>query len=148
MFLDKGGFPCIAGCIVGTLVNIDAPSINEEQFIDRHGKHSINVTMVCGPNHVFYALYAKWPGSVHDARVLRNTSIFVTFESGWQPFPGAVLLGDNAYALKEWLIPPRHQNSNDEIEQRFNRKHKFTRRLIECSCGILKERFPCLNYCL
>jgi hypothetical protein len=83
MFLDKGSFPCIAGCIDGTLINVDVPSINEEQFIDRHGNHSINVTMVCGPNHVFYTVDANWPGSVHDARVLRNTNIFVAFESGW-----------------------------------------------------------------
>jgi hypothetical protein len=103
--------------------------------------------MVCGPNHVFYAVDANWPGSVHDARVLRNTNIFVPFESGWRQFPGAVPLGYNAYPLKEWLIPSRHQNSNDETEQRFNRKHKFKRRLIECSYGILKESFPCLNHC-
>jgi len=145
-FLEKGGFPSVAGCIDGTLINIDAPNLNEEQYIDRHGNHSINVTMVCGPNHEFYAVDANWPGSVHDARVLRNTNVFAAFESGWRPFPGAVLLGDSAYPLKEWLIPPRHQNPNDETEQRFNRKHKSTRRLIECSYGILKERFPCLNH--
>lgn len=27
---------------------------------------------------------------------------------------------------------------------RYNRKHKSTRRIIECAYGILKERFPCL----
>jgi hypothetical protein len=57
--------------------------------------------MVCDSNHVFYAVDANWLGSVHDARVLRNTNIFVAFESDWRPFPEAVLLGDNAYPLKE-----------------------------------------------
>jgi hypothetical protein len=82
MFLYKGGFPCIA-VLMDTLINIDAPSINEEQFIDKHGNHSINVTMVCGPTHVFYTVDENSSGSVHDARVLRNTDKFVAFESGW-----------------------------------------------------------------
>lgn len=28
----------------------------------------------------------------------------------------------------------------------YNRAHKSTRRLVENSFGILKEKFPCLNY--
>lgn len=78
-FLEKGDFPSVAGCIDGALISIDAPNLNEEQFIDRHGNHSINLTMVCGPNHEFYAVDANWPGSVHDARVLRNTNVFAAF---------------------------------------------------------------------
>ncbi|CAI6354644.1 unnamed protein product [Macrosiphum euphorbiae] len=81
--LKKVGFQflCVAGCIDGTLINIDAPSTNGEPFVDRHVNHSINVTMVCGPNHVFYAVDANLPGSVHDARVLRNTNIFAEEDS-------------------------------------------------------------------
>lgn len=50
--------------------------------------------MVCGPNHVFYAVDAYWPGSVHDARVLRNVRVFAEFEEGWAPFLEAVILRD------------------------------------------------------
>ncbi|PSN49840.1 hypothetical protein C0J52_08850 [Blattella germanica] len=88
---------------------------------------------------------ANWPGSVHDSRVLRNTVISGHFEAGWRPFPGAVILGDSAYGLKEWLIPPLNRNPDNVVEQRFNRAHKMTRRIVENSIGILKERFPCLN---
>lgn len=94
MFLKKDGFPCVAGCIDGS---INAPSINEEQFIDRHDNHSIKVTMICSPNHLFYAKNANWPGSVYDIRVLRNINVFATIKNGWRPFSGAVLLGDSAY---------------------------------------------------
>lgn len=48
----------------------------------------------------------------------------------------------------EWLItpviPPQIQQT--EAVQRFLRAHKKTRRLVENSLGILKEKFPCLNY--
>lgn len=96
--------------------------------------------------YFIYAVDANWPGSVHDARVLRNTNVFAAFESRWRPFLGKVLLGDSVYPLKEWLISPSHQNPNDETEQLFNHKHKSTRRLIVYSNGILKERFPYLNH--
>nr|CAD7205277.1 unnamed protein product [Timema douglasi] len=54
--------------------------------------------------------------------------------------------GDSGYGLKKWLIPPLNRNPDAPIEKRFNRCHKKTRRLVENSIGIWKERFPCLNY--
>lgn len=48
--------------------------------------------------------------------------------------------------MLEWLIPPLAVHPNDPVEVRFNRAHKRTRRLIENAFGVLKERFPCLNY--
>jgi len=93
-FMRKGGFPSVCELVDGTLINIEAPTQNEEHFVDRHGNHSLNVMMICGPNHHFYAVNAAWPGSVHDARVLRNSVVSRAFESGWRPFPGAVILGN------------------------------------------------------
>ena len=37
------GFPNVIGCIDGTQVKIQAPSENEEEFLNRKGFHSINV---------------------------------------------------------------------------------------------------------
>lgn len=145
-FLLKGGFPSVCGCVDGTLINIDAPSVHEEVYVDRHGNHSLNVMVISEPEYTFYSANANWPGSVHDSRVLRNTVISGHFEAGWRPFPGAVILGDSAYGLKEWLIPPLNRNPDNVVEQRFNRAHKMTRRIVENSIGILKERFPCLNH--
>ena len=44
-----GGFPCSIGCIDGTHVRIIAPSLNEADYINRKGFHSINVQAIC--NH-------------------------------------------------------------------------------------------------
>jgi hypothetical protein len=92
-FLKNGGFPLVCGCVDGTLINIDAPHQNEAAFVDRKGNHSINCTMVCGPDYSFYFVSCRWPGSVHDARALRNSSLAQKLDSGWRPFPDAVLLG-------------------------------------------------------
>lgn len=67
-------------------------------------------------------------------------------EAGWRPFAETVLLGDSIYPLKSWLIPPIIRNPEDPSQRRFLRAHRQTRRLVENAIGILKEKFPCLNY--
>jgi len=93
--MNKGGFPNVAGCVDGTLINIDSPKSNEVAYVDRYGNHSLNCMMVCGADCTFYYANARWPGSVNDARVLRNSHLHARFENGWRPFPGALLLGTN-----------------------------------------------------
>lgn len=145
-FSQLAGMPRICGAVDGTLIKMDAPAEFEPIYVDRHGNHSINVMLVCGADLKFYYAYANWPGSTSDARVLRNSGLFHRMEEGWRPFPGTVLLGDSIYPLKPWLIPPVIRNEENVAERRFLRAHKKTRRVIECAIGILKEKFPCLNY--
>jgi hypothetical protein len=92
-FMQKGGFPSVCGCIDGSLIPIQSPSINEEQYVDHNGHHSINMLAVCGPDRNFYFVSSRWPGATHDARVLRRSFLSDRFTAGWRPFPGAVLLG-------------------------------------------------------
>lgn len=134
-FFRIGGFPQVIGCIDGTMVNIDAPKLNEAHFVNRHGKHAINVMAVCGPNRSIYAINSNWPGSSHDARILRNSMLFQRFESGFRPFPNAIILGDSAYPALDWLVPPLRRNPECLREERFNRAHKATRRVIENCFG-------------
>nr|CAI5840292.1 unnamed protein product [Callosobruchus analis] len=89
-FYAIAGFPEVCGAVDGTLLTIDAPRINEPAYVDRHGKHSINCMAVCGPDLTFYYVSANWPGSVHDARVLRNSSLFRRMENGWRPHPNGI----------------------------------------------------------
>src|SRR5271154_3502303 len=146
-FKTHCGFPQVGGCIDGSLIPIDGPTSNEPAFVDRHGKHSINCMVVCGPNLQFYHANANWPGSVHDSRVLRNSTLQENWENGWRPFPNAVLLGDSGYALKSWLFTPIDPTNCDPDKlRRYLRRHKSTRRLVECALGCLKEKFPSLNH--
>ena len=144
-FHGIAGFPQVIGCVDGTLIKIDRPTENEANFVDRFGNHSLNCMVVCGPDCSFYYVSARWPGSVNDARVLRNSSLNERMEGGWRPIPGSVILGDSIYPLKDWLIPPLN-DVQDPVVIAFNRAHKSTRRVVENSLGILKEKFPCLNY--
>ena len=39
-------------------------------------------------------------------QVLRESSLWDSFEGGARPFPGAVILGDSAYPNRDWLVTP------------------------------------------
>lgn len=148
-FAQESGMPeVIAGVVDGTLIPVDAPHQNEEQYVDRHLQHSINGMFVCGPHLEFFYASMRWPGSVHDSRVLRNSSLAMEWDGGFRPFPGAVIIGDSAYGLKEWLISPNIPNiiPYTPAVQRYLASFKSTRRLVECAFGVIKERFPTLNY--
>ena len=48
-FYIHGGFPGVIGCVDGTHVRLQAPTQNENNYVNRKGFHSINVQAVC--NH-------------------------------------------------------------------------------------------------
>lgn len=47
----------------------------------------------------------KWPGSVHDTRILRESAVFTAFESSHKPLQGYIL-GDSGYLLRDWVMTP------------------------------------------
>ena len=49
IFLPRGGFPGVIGCVDGTCIKIQAPHENENDVVNRKGFHSINVQAIC--NH-------------------------------------------------------------------------------------------------
>lgn len=57
------------------------------------------------------------------------------------------MLGDSGYGARSWLLTPVINNVPlTNGARRYLRRLKITRQLIECSLGVLKEEFPCLNH--
>lgn len=84
----------------------------------------------------------RWPGSTHDSRILENSNVFAKFE---RREINGILLGDNGYPLRSYLITP-FLTPNTRQERRFNLALCNTRVKIENVFGILKRRFPCLRH--
>lgn len=64
----------------------------------------------------------------------------------------SIILGDSAYPLTSWLIPPtiRAASVNSRrltlAVEHYQSAHRRTRFIVERTIGILKEEFPCLNH--
>ena len=91
---------------------------------------------------------AGFPGSMHDSRVLRNTSLYqritnnelllgLTKKVGGREIR-PVLLGDSAYLLATWLLKLYHKDTNDPEEINFHKELSSTRVSVECAFGIPK----------
>ncbi|XP_039523259.1 putative nuclease HARBI1, partial [Pimephales promelas] len=139
--IEVSGFPNVIGCIDGTHIPIKAPSINEGDYVNRKSVHSINVQVICDATHLITNVEAKWPGSVHDARIFRESSLCNKFEQGH--FYG-YLLGDRGYPCLPYMMTP-YPDPEPGPQTRFNRSHSRTRAKVEMTIGILKARFQCLR---
>lgn len=93
-------------------------------------------------NLLITSAYTGWPGCTHDARVLRNSSLFDDAESGGIISPNKVIAADSTYPLRNCLISPFRDNGNLSAEQRrFNRVFSSCRVTVERAIGHLKGRF-------
>ena len=109
------GFRQCLGAVDVAHVNIKTPKNNSTDFIKRKGHHSINVQACLNYNYYFFDVIVKWPGSVHDARILGNSSInqmlkdgtipkcFKVMGDGEDSVPASIL-GDPAYLLLGYLM--------------------------------------------
>nr|CAI5836611.1 unnamed protein product [Callosobruchus analis] len=87
-------------------------------------------------------LVARWPGSSHDMTIFNNSSLRRHFDEGI--YPNCLLLGDNGYAVKPYLLTPLL--NPDSHAERLYEAHIRTRNVVERTIGIWKRRFPILAY--
>ncbi|XP_013383869.1 putative nuclease HARBI1 [Lingula anatina] len=140
-FYTLAGFPHVIGCVDGTQIPIIAPNEREWEYVNRKGRHSINVQLICDADLRIINAVVRWPGSTHDSRILRESNVYEVMEQN--PERG-VILGDSGYPQLQWLMVPFY-NPVTEGQREYNRVHMSTRSTIERCNGILKRRFSCLN---
>ena len=145
LLLKKVDFPCVVGLIDGTQISIRAPMKEPEAYINRKKFHSINVQVICDENMIFTNVLAGWPESVHDFRVLRNSTVYYTAANKFSEYTH--LLGDGEYPLQTWLMAPHRNNGHltaDEIF--FNTVPLSNRQTVERSIRLLKGRWRKLQH--
>lgn len=149
-FARVSGFPGVIGAIDGTHIKIRAPPTDSASYINRKGFPSINLQVVCDSCGLFTHCYAGEVGSVHDARVFRNSPVIDFLQRPEMYFPNnSHIIGDAAYAIHPCVMVPFRDNGHLTNRQKnYNYCLSSTRMIVERAIGQLKIRFRILLDCL
>ncbi|KAL3883358.1 hypothetical protein ACJMK2_029632 [Sinanodonta woodiana] len=138
-FQAVSGFPDVAGVIDGTRIRLVNLVAGERDYINRKVFPSVQLQIVVDDRMLITDAFVGWPGSTHDARVLRNSPLYEKAENN-QILRREFLIGDSAYPLKIWLQTNLRDNGYLTAQQRrYNRVG--VRQTVEMAIGHLKGRF-------
>ncbi|XP_047125574.1 putative nuclease HARBI1 [Hydra vulgaris] len=120
----------------------DSTAAVNQLFLELFAKssnHSINVQAVCNYNGKFIDIIAKWPGSTHDARILRESKLGKKMINGTLK---GLLLGDSGYPYFCWLLTPNLSATTaaqlfGRWKRRFHLLHGEVRMTPERTCTII-----------
>nr|XP_027217109.1 protein ALP1-like [Penaeus vannamei] len=145
-FMNKTGFPGVVGVIGGTQIGIPVPTKFVDDYKNRDNITSMQLQAVCDSNLQFMDITTGWPGSVHNARVFRNSPLQALLQKGNLPYLYHII-GDETYPLTSYLIVP-YEDKEDltDVQKTFNACHAFTQCTIERAFELLKHKFRRLKY--
>jgi len=153
-FSELSNLPNVAGAIDGTHIQIKAPDESAVDYFSWYHQHDSIVQGVVDGQKLFLDFAAGYPGSLHDARVLRNSTLYRCAEGNEVLKSPTVqighheirpcLVGDSAYPLGPWIQKPFPEATRDRDEIAFNRELTAARVSVECAFGILKSRWRIL----
>jgi len=155
-FSERSKIPNIAGAVDGTHVPIRAPKTNHEDYFNSKHFYSYILQGVVDSKGLFLSVSTGYPGSLHDARVLRLSQIFHAAENDLiltEPTVDVngtivrpLIVGDSAYPLKPWLLCPFKDNGALNREQKkFNEELSKARIVSEHAYGLTKGRWRVLQ---
>jgi len=95
-FAENLNFPQAIGAIDGTHIEIKSPTVNGADYFNRTQKYSMVTQAVVDHRMLFMDVSTGWPGSIHDARILRLSTFFTEMENGNILFNPSVTAADIA----------------------------------------------------
>ena len=148
------GFDNCVGCIDGMLVWIDKPtkkSLLQTKvgpkifFCGRKKKFGLNLQAICDNKRRFIDVNVGHTGATSDYLAYSTSDICKKIEGGNDFIkPGYLLYGDSAYMnMKHMTVP--FKNVKDGPRDAFNFYHSQVRINVECSFGMLVNKFPVLR---
>ncbi|XP_056016608.1 uncharacterized protein LOC125677829 [Ostrea edulis] len=141
-FQLQSGLRGVIGSLDGTHIRLTTAPGGDRDYFNRKNFPSIQLQDVADCDMLIRDAYTGWPGCTHDARVLRNSSLFDNSENGQCVVHGKFIIADSAYPLRNWLVTPFRDNGRLNAQQRrFNQMLSSARQIVERVYGHLKGRF-------
>ncbi len=149
-------FPHALGALDGKHVAIQCPPHSGSHYYNYKRFYSIILLAMVDAKYRFMYVDIGANGACSDTTVFAQSDLKEGLEQGQAnlPPPSALpntdielpyfIIGDDAFALKNWLMKPYSRRDLDREERIFNYRLSRARRVVENAFGILVRRFRCL----
>ncbi|KAK7461651.1 hypothetical protein BaRGS_00038600 [Batillaria attramentaria] len=158
---DRWNFPHCVGAIDGKHVAIRAPPNGGSNFYNYKGFHSVVLMAVADAHYRFIWYHIGENGRQNDAGIFAMSLLSSALarntlnmpppskirENGTEDVP-YVLLGDDAFPLKPYIMKPYPNRGRNDEEIIYNYRLSRARRVVESSFGILVNRFRVLSHAM
>lgn len=156
-FEEKWNFPHCVGALDGKHIVIQAPPDSGSYYYNYKGTHSIVLMALADANYnIIYANIGA-NGRVSDGGVFNNCELSRALQENTinlpppKPLTGRtkqvpyVVVGDDAFALKSYLMKPYPFRNQPGINRIYNYRLSRARRIVENVFGLIATRFRILR---
>ena len=141
----KYGIPNCVMIADGTLHEL-AFKPQTDDWADYHGRKyafSISTLVLNDDRRRIHYFLAGWPGSAHDNRIFKNSSIYKNFEKCFSEIE--YMIGDSAFEPTKFMVSAFKKIGVTAGKEIFNDTISRPRVISEHTIGIWKGRFPWLR---
>eukprot|EP00658_Telonema_sp_P-2_P028421 TRINITY_DN2177_c0_g1_i2.p1 TRINITY_DN2177_c0_g1~~TRINITY_DN2177_c0_g1_i2.p1 ORF type:complete len:257 (+),score=25.86 TRINITY_DN2177_c0_g1_i2:202-972(+) len=159
---NEAGHGVLTGCVGaldGLALKIDRPSLHDapdpKQFFNRKGFHALVLQAVCDHKRRFLFGSATEPGSTHDSRAFKCSTLYKDLIKNKLPL-GMWIAADDAYENSVFCLTPfstsaalKDMSPEERLKEMiardtFNFYQSSLRISIECAFGMLVKRWGVL----
>lgn len=158
VFNNKWNFPNAVGAIDGKHIRIQSPPFSCSTHYNYKSFFSIVLLAVADPNYKFTLVEIGAAGSQSDGGVFSRSVFGKLMLTDRIDFPAPknvgsrilphVILGDDAFPLRTYIMKPYPGKFLTEDKRTFNYRMSRGRMVVECSFGILAARWRILHTCI
>lgn len=141
-FHSRWNFPGCCGAIDGKHIRIKCPANSGSDFYNYKGYFSTVLFAMVDSNYEFLYIDVGSNGRMNDSSIFGASRLKTALENNTLRFPDwGVIVGDDAFPLKTYLMMPYSRNGMTQKEKIFNYRLSRARRISENAFGILVSRF-------
>lgn len=156
-YRKRWNFPNCIGAIDGKHCQIKCPTGSGSTYFNYMKYFSILLQGVADANKKFIAIEVGARGKQSDGGVFASSTLFNLIENNNFNIPPPkelpninikvphVLVGDEAYPLKSYLMRPFPSRNLNPLKENFNKRLSSARKCIECTFGILRAKWRILG---
>ena len=156
-FWQRSQVPHAIGAMDGKHVACNCPYKTGSLYHNYKGFFSVVLLALVDSDYKFLWIGVGHPGSMSDAQIFNNSELRQKIEDGTigfpapQPIPGEqrplpyFILGDDAFAMKTWLMKPQSRRNMNHDQRIYNYRISRGRRIVENVFGVLSSRFRVLR---